>query len=214
MPKRSGPGLKVVGNQPLHEDLKWISNQTGQLRRLLITKTQTTHLRSRPPRTYSDAIESPEGNCGRNTMDYELVKTRRNEHMVRHRRIRHTTRQANPTRHVVHLVKNLESGEKKYWSRWVVRGINKRWTCLWVTRSPLYHGFRPSDSCWHLPHLKDSQVFVWDVDLAYLHGKIDHEIYVKFLDGYNKPGKVGKLIRPCMVYRSRTCLEGKIWKKT
>ena len=34
---------------------------------------------------------------------------------------------------------------------------------------------------------------MWDVDSAYLHGKIDHEIYVKFPDGYNKPGKVGKL---------------------
>ena len=35
--------------------------------------------------------------------------------------------------------------------------------------------------------------FKWDVDSAYLHRKIDHDIYIKFPDGYDKPGKVAKL---------------------
>src|SRR5882724_12860422 len=37
------------------------------------------------------------------------------------------------------------------------------------------------------------RIFAWDVDSAYLHGKIDHEIYVRLPDGYEKLGKVGKL---------------------
>src|SRR5882724_5425087 len=44
-----------------------------------------------------------------------------------------------------------------------------------------------------LAALKDLRVFTWDVDSAYLHGKIDHEIHIKLPDGYNKLGKVGKL---------------------
>jgi len=37
------------------------------------------------------------------------------------------------------------------------------------------------------------RIFAWDVDSAYLHSKIDHNIYVRLPDGYEKPGKVGKL---------------------
>jgi len=41
--------------------------------------------------------------------------------------------------------------------------------------------------------LKDMRIFAWDIDSAYLHGKIYHNIYMRFPDGYKKPGKVGKL---------------------
>ena len=44
-----------------------------------------------------------------------------------------------------------------------------------------------------LATIKDMRVFAWDVDSAYLHGKIDHDVYVAFPDGYSKQGKVGKL---------------------
>ena len=33
---------------------------------------------------------------------------------------------------------------------------------------------------------------MWDINSAYLHGMINHNIYVAFPDGYEKPGKVGK----------------------
>jgi len=32
-----------------------------------------------------------------------------------------------------------------------------------------------------------------DVDSAYLHGNLDHDIYIALPDGYRKPEKVGKL---------------------
>ena len=37
------------------------------------------------------------------------------------------------------------------------------------------------------------RIFAWDVDSAYLHGKLDHDIYISFPEGYEKAGKVGKL---------------------
>src|SRR5882672_1691496 len=44
-----------------------------------------------------------------------------------------------------------------------------------------------------LTTIRNLRIFAWDVDLAYLHGKIDHNIFVEFPNGYEKPGKVGKL---------------------
>jgi len=44
-----------------------------------------------------------------------------------------------------------------------------------------------------LTTLKDLHIFAWDVDSAYLHGKIDHALYINFPDGYSKPSMVGKL---------------------
>ena len=44
-----------------------------------------------------------------------------------------------------------------------------------------------------LATLRDLHIFTWDVDSAYLHGKINHNIYISFTNGYSKPGMVGKL---------------------
>ena len=44
-----------------------------------------------------------------------------------------------------------------------------------------------------LATLRDLCIFAWDVDSAYLHGKIDHDIYIQLPEGYCKPGKVAKL---------------------
>jgi len=41
--------------------------------------------------------------------------------------------------------------------------------------------------------MKSIIIFVWDIDSAYLHSNIDHDIYVDFPEGYEKPGKVDKL---------------------
>jgi len=41
--------------------------------------------------------------------------------------------------------------------------------------------------------IKDMRIFAWGVNSAYLHGKLNHNIYIEFPDGYGKPGKVSKL---------------------
>jgi len=41
--------------------------------------------------------------------------------------------------------------------------------------------------------LRDLRIFAWDVDSTYLHGKMDHDLYIDFPNGYSKPGMVGKL---------------------
>jgi len=93
----------------------------------------------------------------------------------------------------VHLVKNLESGERKFRSRWVVRGDKQK------TDLSLSDTFAPVSRITSLRILlalatmKNLRIFTWDVDSAYLHGKIDHDIFVKLPEGYEKPGKVGKL---------------------
>jgi len=44
-----------------------------------------------------------------------------------------------------------------------------------------------------LATLRDLHIFAWDIDSAYLHGKMDHDLYINLPDGYNIPGRVGKL---------------------
>ena len=44
-----------------------------------------------------------------------------------------------------------------------------------------------------LAALQDLRIFGWDIDSAYLHGKIDYDLYVSFPDGYDRLGKFGKL---------------------
>src|SRR5882724_11823729 len=93
----------------------------------------------------------------------------------------------------VHLIKNLESGERKFRSRWVVRGDKQK------TDLSLSDTFAPMSRITSLRILlalatmKNLRIFTWDVDSAYLLGKIDHDIFVKLPEGYEKPGKVGKL---------------------
>ena len=41
--------------------------------------------------------------------------------------------------------------------------------------------------------LRDLCIFAWDVDSAYLHGKMDHDLYIHLPDRYGDPGRVGKL---------------------
>jgi len=44
-----------------------------------------------------------------------------------------------------------------------------------------------------LATLSNLHIFTWDVDSAYLHSKIDHDLYIVFPDSYVRPGKVTKL---------------------
>src|SRR5882672_3286193 len=73
---------------------------------------------------------------------------------------------------------------------------------------PIYFQTSP-DLCHHVgrginPHgraiillalatIKYMRIFAWDGDSAYLHCKINHDIYINFPDGHGKPGKVSKL---------------------
>ena len=72
------------------------------------------------PRTYSQAVNSPEGKSWKEAMDYELSKleemntwTELNEADIPQ------SAQILPGMWV-NTVKNMETGEKKFWSRWVV----------------------------------------------------------------------------------------------
>src|SRR5882724_10675786 len=93
----------------------------------------------------------------------------------------------------VHLIKNLESGERKFRSQWVVRGDKQKMNLsLSDTFAPVSR-ITSLRILLALVTLKNLRIFTWDVDSAYLHGKIDHDIFIKLPKGYKKPNKVGKL---------------------
>jgi len=93
---------------------------------------------------------------------------------------------------VVHLIKNLESGDRKFISRWVVcGGKQKPNLSMSNTFVPISHITSADPTS--LTTIKDMRIFTWDINSAYLHDKINHNIYINFPDGYGKPGKVGKL---------------------
>jgi len=57
-----------------------------------------------------------------------------------------------------------------------------------------------------LAALKDLCIFAWDINSAYLHGKINHDIYISFPEGYRKPSKVGKLNKALWLTRGGTSM--------
>jgi len=145
------------------------------------------------PRAYSDAVNSLEGKFWKDAMDYELNKL---EEMNTWDKIDlkgiPDNAQVLPGMWV-HTIKNFESKDQKFRSRWVVQGDQQK------TNISLSNTFAPVSHVSSLRVLlafltiKDLRIFTWDIDLAYLHGKIDHDIYIKFPDGYDKVGKVTKL---------------------
>src|SRR5882724_10768960 len=78
----------------------------------------------------------------------------------------------------VHLIKKQESGDLKFHSRWVVQGDRQKMNLsLSDTFAPVSH----ISLLWlllALSTLKDLHIFAWDVDSAYLHGKMDHDLYI------------------------------------
>src|SRR5882724_803182 len=161
--------------------------------KVLITKVGEDSPVIEIPKAYEDAVKSPEGKHWREAMDYELNKL---EEMETWSEFDETDvpqeAQVLPGMWV-HLVKNLESGERKFRSRWVVRGDKQK------TDLSLSDTFAPVSRITSLRILlalvtmKNLRIFAWDVDSAYLHGKIDHDIFIKLPKGYKKPNKVGKL---------------------
>ena len=177
---------EVWGTDPTRRSER-ISNK------VLITRNTSNVPEIKIPKAYNDAISMPEGKLWKDAMDYELTKLKEMDTWSE-------VDQADVPQEAqilpgmwVHIVKTLESGDLKFRSRWVVRGDKQK------TNLSLSDTFAPVSRISSLRILlalatiKDMRVFAWDVDSAYLHGKIDHDIYIKFPDGYDIPGKVGKL---------------------
>jgi len=138
-------------------------------------------------------VNSPEGNIWKDMIDYKLTKL---EEMNTWSEIDKADipQEAQILPNMwVHLIKNLELGGRKFRSSWVVHGDKQK------TNLSLSDSFTPVShitSLWILlaiATIKYMRIFGWDVDSAYLHGKIDHNIYIEFPDGYGKPVKAGKL---------------------
>src|SRR5882724_4875498 len=182
---------EVWGTDPIRRS----ERLTGQSEKVLITKTKCDMLDTdiRIPKTYTDAINSPERPLWKEAMDYELTKLEEMNTWTENEATDIPADTQILPGMWVHTIKNLESGDKKFRSRWVVRG-DKQKTDLNPNET-----FAPvaciSSLCTllALATLNNSRIFAWDIDSAYLHGKISHDIYIAFPDGYGRPGKIAKL---------------------
>ena len=156
----------------------------------MVTKTNSDTHDIKTLKSYKEAISSPEVKLWKDAMDYELSKL---SEMNTWEKMDKTDIPS--TTQVlmgmwVHLVKKQEMGDLKFQSRWVVWGDKQK------KNLSLSDTFMPV-SCISslqlllaLATLKDLCIFMWDVDLDYLHGKMNHESYISLPDGYDKPGKV------------------------
>ena len=190
-PKRRRTRSEVWGTDPIRRSDR-LSNQEAS-EKVLVTRAVGNTSKIRTPKAYNDVINLPEGKLWKEAMDYELTKLKEmNTWSEVDKSDVPSDAQILPCMWV-HLIKNLESGGKKFCSRWVVQGDKQN------TNLSLSDTFAPV-SCISslqillaLTTLKNLWIFAWDIDSAYLHGKIDHELYIDFPYGYGKPGKVGKL---------------------
>src|SRR5882724_506233 len=113
----------------------------------------------------------------------------------------------------VHIMKNLELlGNKRFISQWVMHRDKQK------TNLSLSKTFTPvscRSSLWTLlsiATLNDLCIFALDVDSTYLHGKIDHDLYVTFPDGYGRPGKVTKLNNALYSLPEAACFWHEDWE--
>jgi len=108
--------------------------------KVLITKTKGDTPDIKALRNYEDVVNSPEGKLWRDVMDYELAKL---EEMNTWNEIDESDIPLNAQvlpGMWVHLVKMLESGERKFHSRWVIRGDKQKMNLsLSDTFSPVSH---------------------------------------------------------------------------
>ena len=82
---------------------------------------------------------------------------------------------------------------EKFRSKWVVQGDQQKPNLSLNDPFTLVSCISSLRILLALAILKNLRVFAWDINSTYLHGRIDHGIYVSFLDGYSKLGRVGKL---------------------
>src|SRR5882724_2252957 len=78
------------------------------------------------PKAYTDTVNSPEGKLWKEAMDYELTKLEEMNTWSEVNRSDMPSGTQIPPGMWVHLIKNLELGEKKFHSRWVVRGNKQK----------------------------------------------------------------------------------------
>jgi len=92
----------------------------------------------------------------------------------------------------VHLIKKQESGDLKFHSRWVVQGDRqKKNLSLSDTFTPMSH-ISSLQLLLALTTLKDLSIFAWDMDSAYLHGKMDHDLYTSTSQMDKQTGQGGQ----------------------
>jgi len=118
MPPNDEHELKCGG--PNHKKVRVHWNK------VLITKTKGDTPDIKALRNYEDVVNSPEGKLWRDVMDYELAKL---EEMNTWNEIDESDIPLNAQvlpGMWVHLVKMLESGERKFHSRWVIRGDKQK----------------------------------------------------------------------------------------
>src|SRR5882724_10112167 len=189
MKKEETPGRRtrseVWGTDP--------TRRSERISNMILITTADNAPAIKNPKTYREAIESPEGPLWKEAMDYELSKLKEMNmwSAIDKKDIPHEA-QILPGMWV-HLVKTLESGEQRFRSWWVIRGDKQN------SDLPLSDTFTPISRITLLQILlalatvRDMRIFAWDIDSVYLHGKIQHDVYVDFPNGYKVPGKVGKL---------------------
>ena len=136
------------------------------------------------PKMYKDAVESPEGQHWKEAMDYELTKLEEMNTWTEIDKL-----DLPPGAQVlpwmwVHLIKNLETGEHQFRLCWVVQGDKQK------TDLSLSDTFTPVSRIASLQILlalatiRSMRIFAWDIDSVYLQGKIQHDIFMEFPDGY------------------------------
>ena len=156
------------------------------------TKCDTPEIDIQIPKAYTDTINAPEGALWKEAIDYELTKLEMNTWTQTE------AMDIPPDAQIllgmwVHIIKNLELGGKKFRSRWVMQGDKQKTNLsLSETFAPVSH---ISSLCTllALAMLNNLHIFAWNVNSTYLHGKISHDLYIAFPDGYGRPGKVMKL---------------------
>ena len=84
----------------------------------------------------------------------------------------------------VHLIKNLETGEHKFRSCWVVQGDKQKTDLSLSDTFALVSRITLLQILLALATIRSMRIFAWDIDSVYLQGKIQHDIFMEFPDGY------------------------------
>jgi len=123
-PRRRHMRLEVWGIDPIRRSDHLSNQEAGE--KVFITKTTSNTPEMYTPKAYTDAVNSPKGKLWKEAMDYKLTKLEEmNTWSEVGRSDMPSGAQVLPGMWV-HLIKILESGEKKFCSRWVVQGDKQK----------------------------------------------------------------------------------------
>jgi len=93
---------------------------TGQSKKVLIMKIKCDSPDIWIPKAYTDAINAPEGALWKEVMDYELAKLEEMNTWTKTEAMDMPSDAQILLGMWVHIIKNLESGNRKFRSRWVM----------------------------------------------------------------------------------------------